>query len=172
MMWIYNLFLYLFSESCAFNPVVKLTGLANLGLVTKTMILSDAVYLHNLTILFFRWGGGGGRPKKSVHGAGPLQGVHVLSSPVFCCLCYCTFRERRPPLMRLAYYLQIAFRNFSLKVLLVIPTRKNSRSNFNVWKSGAYFLVGLPVFQDRCSSFSIPSLIPVSGFHCCFFFFS
>ena len=64
MMWIYNLFLYLFSESCAFNPVVKLTGLANLGLVTKTMILSDAVYLHNLTILFFRWGGGGETKEK------------------------------------------------------------------------------------------------------------
>ena len=26
MMWIYNLFLYLFFESHAFNPVVKLTG--------------------------------------------------------------------------------------------------------------------------------------------------
>ena len=86
---IYNLFLYLFSESCAFNPVVKLTGLANLGLVTKTMILLHAVYLHNLTMLFFKWGGGGDQ-KKSVHGPGPLQEVHVLSSPFFCCLCYCT----------------------------------------------------------------------------------
>ena len=61
---IYNLFLYLCSESCAFNPVLKLTGLTNLGLVTKTMILLDALYLHNLTILFFRWGVGGETQKK------------------------------------------------------------------------------------------------------------
>ena len=77
MMWIYNLFLYLFSESCAFNPVVKLTGLANLGLVTKTMILSDAVYLHILSIVFFGGGGGGDQRKVS------MEPVHYRGS-MFC----------------------------------------------------------------------------------------